>query len=270
MDIVLGLLIVALVLYYFLGKHVQKSPSVPSPVPVSREQDLLSANSPWLEARWQRARAEKSSGNLISVPSWFFDDATERQVQRLRDIGITVRGEKPLKGEASDIIGLFEPVEDGNKEILRFFKIPLSGMNQSRARHEVGQLLRDPENMERWKCRPPSDIQREFYRFFDIKVPKDLTYERASVFINEYVGVLDERGDSRAETWDTFATLYEEINDPEIRAEYGLRKVGISLYRSAIDQLEKEGRSLPDLVDDSEAVLEKITEIKSKTPTQHG
>jgi len=262
MEIVVGLLVVAFILYFLFGGSGKKKPTVAKTASISKEERILNANSPWMEERWAHARKERDAGEVKSVPQWFFDEVTERQMQRIQEMGLKISGGRPTKGEASDIIGLFEPAEDENIEILKFFKISLKGMNQSKVRYEVGELLQDPEKLESWKNRPASAMQKEFYRFFGVKVPQGLTHEIASKDIIEYRKKLDEEDETRMEEWDAFEDIYDEINDPDFREDYGLKSISISLYRSAIDKLKNEGKTITELSDDPDVVIDKLIEIK--------
>ena len=72
----------------------------------------------WLKERWDRVQHEKDSGVLRTVSQWYFDEATERQLSRLKRIGLKLNTEQITKGQASDIIGLFEPLEQRDAAIL--------------------------------------------------------------------------------------------------------------------------------------------------------
>lgn len=261
MEFIIGLLVVAFILY-FLFSGSSKKPSTAKSASIPKEERILNDNSSWMEERWALARKERDAGDIKSVPLWFFDEVTERQMQKIEEIGLKISGGRPTKGEASDIIGLFEPVEDENIEILKFFKISLKGMNQSKARYEVNKSLQYPEKLERWRNRPASVMQKEFYRFFGLKVPQGLTYKIATKDINEYRKKLDEEDEASMDEWDAFEDIYDEINDPDFREDYELKSINISLYRSAIDHLKNEGKTLKELSDDIDIVIDKIIEIK--------
>jgi len=261
MEIIVGLLVVAFVIY-FLFSGGSKKPSAAKSSSIPKEERILNDNSGWMDERWVLARKKRDEGEVKSVPQWFFDDVTERQLQKIEEIGLKIRGGNPTKGEASDIIGLFEPVEEENIEILKFFKVSLKGMNQSKARYEVSKLLNDPDNLESWRNRSASAMQKEFYRFFGFKVPQGVTHETASKDINEYRKNLGEEDEAKMDEWDAYEDIYDEINDPDFREDYDLKKISISLYRSAVDQLKKEGRTLTELSDDPDAVVDKLLEIK--------
>lgn len=101
-------------------------------------QKIIDANVGWLTERW--AAADKGS---IEVPSWFNDPPTDRQLDRFRRDGLRVEaigGAALTKGKASDIIGIFEPADEFDAEVLKRHGVSLRGMNQSRARHEVALI----------------------------------------------------------------------------------------------------------------------------------
>jgi hypothetical protein len=215
----------------------------------------------WLEERWSAARQERGVGRLKTVPSWFFDEATDRQLEKLNNIGLTIKKDKATKGEASDLIGLFEPPEQENEQILRFFKVSMAGMNQSRARYEVAKLFAQPENVETWASRPASQMQKEYYRYFGLKAPKSLTYGQAKDFIQTHQSKLATEEERKMEDWDAYESMFEEINNPDFREDHDLKAVSLSLYRSAIEEFKKEGKRLTELSDDIDHVVDKIIEL---------
>ena len=261
MEVIISLLVVAFILYFlFSGSDEKQSTTKPTSIP--KEERILNDNSFWMEEKWALARKESHTGDVKSVPIWFFDEVTDRQIQKIEEIGIKISGGRPTKGQASDIIGLFEPAEDENIEILKFFKISLKDMNQSKARYEVNKLLQDPEKSEKWRNRPATVMQKEFYKFFGLKVPQGLTHEIAKKDINEYREKLNDEDETSMDEWDAFEDIYDEINDPDFRDDYELKSINISLYRLAIANLQNEGKTLKELSDDVDIVIDKIMEIK--------
>jgi len=123
---------------------------------MSKPIKVVSENIEWLEEEWNKAWDEKESGELKTVPEWWFDDAYEHQLKKIDRMGLVFNGDLPTQGQASDIIGLFEPPDYGDREILKFFKVPLREMTQTRAKYLVEQLLSDPDNASAWDNRPAS------------------------------------------------------------------------------------------------------------------
>jgi len=89
-----------------------------------------------------------------------------------------------------------------------------------------------------------------------------LTYEQASLFIDDYSAKLSEEDETKLDEWEAYENIYDEINDPDFREDYELKKISLSLYRTAIDQLKKEGKSLTELNDNIDMVVDKIIELK--------
>lgn len=106
-------------------------------------QKVFDDNIDWLQKRWDRVRKEKDLGMLKTVDWSYFDDATDKQLSGLKRIGLNLSAAKMTEGQASDIIGLYEPAEDKNVAILSNHNIPLNGMNRTKARELVATLLKD-------------------------------------------------------------------------------------------------------------------------------
>ncbi|MGB5300735.1 MAG: hypothetical protein WBN48_18595 [Thiogranum sp.] len=155
---------------------------------------------------------------------------------------------------------MFEPPDYGDRELLKFFKVPLREMTQTRAKYLVEQLLSDPDNASAWDNRPASTEQKGFYRYFNLKVPKGLTHEEdAQLFIREYRRKLTDEdwGDYVA-----YGSMHEEINDPDNREDYGIKRVNLSLYRAALDELKYEGKLPSEFEDDLSPFVEKIIQMQ--------
>jgi hypothetical protein len=68
---------------------------------------------------------------------------------RIKKIGLHISDTKITKGQASDLIGLFEPPDDKDIEILKTHNIALEEMNQTKAREIVAKILKEPEKINR-------------------------------------------------------------------------------------------------------------------------
>ena len=82
----------------------------------------------------ERIEAEYNSGTLKTVSEWYFDNATYDQISQVKELGINLGTLKLTKGQASDIIGLFEPPEKKNAAMLQNQSITPSRMNKTEAR----------------------------------------------------------------------------------------------------------------------------------------
>jgi len=262
MEIIIGLLVIAVAFFIYVNINKPNSASNKKSSKQSKEEKILNENYEWMNERWNQAKKEKASGEPSSFPAWFFDDVTDSQLEVIERIGLTLSGGKPTKGEASDIIGLFEPIEERNEEILKFFKVPFNNMNQSKGRHEVDKLFRNTENLEKWNNRPASAMQKECYKFFGLKISKGLKHNDAQKYISDYLDELSEKDELKIDEWEAYQDIYEEINDPDFREDYEIKKISLSLYRNIINKLKDEGKSTLDLADDLDAVVDKLIEEK--------
>lgn len=261
MEYLLYILPVLFIVYLFYSFESKVS-SKEYPYKSSKEQRILDDNLGWLKKRWDNAFKNIEVDNNTDVPDWFFDPVTEEQLRYIDELGLTISQGELTKGVASDLIGLFHPAEEDEKEILRFFKIPLTGMNQTKARAEIDKIFSGQSNVELWKNRPASIMQKEFYKYFGIKPPKRLTQDAAQVFIPQYIKSLNKENDQDSEEWFQYIDLYDEINDPNFREDYELKKISLPLYRSVINQLREGGMTMTELSEDIDFVIGKIIEIK--------
>lgn len=220
------------------------------------KQRVLEANEQWLRERWRMAEAGKVAGNFQHFQKWYFDEATDRQRNRLAEDRISItRG--ATKGQHSDVIGLFKEPDGEDIEKLKFFGVSLKGplRNQTRARHEVAKLNSDPEKQRAWLTRPASAIQKEFYRFIGGKPPAGLTHEQAEAKMSEAMETMTE---AQQDEWSTLENLTEEFDDREFRDDAEIRKPSPADIRSAMAALKAEGKE----IDDPYEIAKKLLEIK--------
>ena len=191
-------------------------------------------------------------------PAWYFDQMTEFQARRLEEDGRKYSG-RLTKGQASDLIGLGEQPDEDDREVLRFFKRPLRGMNETRARHEIALLFQEEANRKAWVDRPATTRQREFFRFFDMKISAGLLEREADQQIAERLKQARESNDPRADRWRTYDAVLDDFDDPDFREGYGIRKPSTPAIRKAIHALLAKGKTWDDL--DSDSVAEHLVEI---------
>jgi len=252
------------VVIYFIYSAIRSKPnaSVGRARQSSAQSRILASNIDWLRSRWSAADRESASGSLANFPEWYFDPVTERQLARIKSEGLLVSGVQLNKGKASDLIGLTEPLDEEHESILKFFKVPIRGMNQSRGRYEVGRLLSDTKNLEAWNLRPAELLQKEFFRFFDLKISKDMTYVDADRMMSELREKISEESPKKFEEWESFESIVMDFEDKEVRDDCGIKKPSLSMLRAAVDELRKEGNSMEDLASDVSMVAEKLIEMK--------
>lgn len=270
MELIGGVVVVVLALYFILAGHKKgktkgqtvSNRSLKKAARLSEAEPsvaVFNEHKAWLSSRWSEANRHNDAGDTKTFPSWFFDEATERQLNLLTDKGISLSGGQLSKGQASDVIGLFFPVEEGDKQVLRFFKVPIKGLNQTTARAEVVKLQADPERALAWGQRPAEPIQKEFYRFFGVKVPSGLTYLAATEYISKHQQTLDS---PQLDDWDSYRSILDELMDKDTRDSYDIKKPSVATVRAAIDALRQSGISLSELEEDLEIVTQKLIELQ--------
>ncbi len=259
-ELIIGLAVAVLLFKFLFTDSGDEAPRkyVINP----RSEKILNRNLDWLEERWVQARKERDAGELESVPYWFFDDIADQQIEKIKEIGLNIRGWCPTKGEAADIISLFEAVDDENIEILKFFHVPVKGMNQAQARYKVEELLADPVNAQRWENKAASPIQKEFFRYFGIAEPLDLKYVEATKQINEQLTEMARDEPEKVDEWNNYKKLYFDINEPFFLEDHGIKEIAISLYRPAVEFLLEEGYTFKHLMSNPRLVADTVIEMK--------
>lgn len=215
----------------------------------------------WLRERWKLADSHRQSGRDSIFPHWYFDEATDRQKSKLTDLGIET-GPDVTKGQASDLIGIYEPADEHDLAVLRFFKCPVKSINQTRARHEVARIFKDPANVRVWEERPPSQEQKEFFKFFGVKPEKGMTAPQAEELIRQHEAKLSENDDPKLEEWEACVEIMDELSDPEVRSDYDLKNPSRSLIQAALEELKNSGKTYREVADDIDLLIDKLVEMK--------
>ena len=79
---------------------------------------------------------------------------------------------KLTNGQASDIIGLFEPADEKDLELLQRHKVPLDGMNKTRAREQVTKISLNHIQLKLSKLNSEKEVKNKIIR----KYPQDFIY----------------------------------------------------------------------------------------------
>lgn len=212
----------------------------------------------YLKAQWTAAEKERDSGAVSTFPKWFFDPVTERQLERLKNDGTAVSGGSLTKGAASDLISLQEHLDDNDAEILRFFKVPIKGMNQAIGRYEVKRLLSNAENEAAWKARPAEPMQKEYLKFFGLAVPKGLTTVEAYQLMAAHRKEAPEQDEKKTAEWESFESIVNDLDDRETREDYAIKKPSLSAIKEAMAALRAKGED----ADDLQFVVDQLIEMK--------
>ena len=242
-----------------------------------RTQRAIQKNSDWLDKRWDRAKREQKAGQLQTFQEWYFHQPSGAQVERLGYMGMDALQQKLTKGQASDIIGLFEPADNDQLEVLKFFKQSTAAMNQTKAKELSEVLLASPWNLASWEARPATPLDKEFYRFMGLKCPKGLTHAQAAEDIERRLEEArreaeeapqesdDECPASKDEQWEAFSEAFEEITSLEFVRDNDIKRPSLSAFRKAVESLQAEGKVLSedlDVYDIRERLVEQDPDIE--------
>lgn len=221
---------------------------------VSDEQNKLNtALENWLLARWEMI----AEGGL-TPKGWYFRDPTDRQISKLREYGLVHSAKN--RGQYSDIIGLFEDPRAEDIVILKFFKQSVRSLSQTQARHLVEVIENDPVRMAVYVNRPAGSLQKKMYDFCGIKAPSSL---KMSQFESDYDSMSEDPKFAEGVTlWEEYVELFEELQDKDVMLDYGIKRVSLSVFDSAIKSLINSGIDKSDAVSDLDLIVDKILEIK--------
>ena len=122
-----------LIAFYYSIRKMDKNGDIKC-IKKAESQKIINDNIDLLHKRWKRIEKEYNSGTLKTVSKWYFEDPTYDQVSLLKEMGINHSTLKLTKGQASDIIGLFQPSEKKNTAILENQRTPPFRMNKTEAR----------------------------------------------------------------------------------------------------------------------------------------
>ena len=223
----------------------------------SNTDDSLEDQIIWLKGIWEQYRINPTKNN--SLPEWWSKPISKSQKKGLEKMNIEF-SDNLLRGHANDLLGLFAAPTDYHKKVLRFFKVQHSKMNKTQARYAVNDIFFDDKKKEAWNKRPAEQIQKEFFRFFGLKVSKDLTFKGANLEIKKHRDALIQHKGKSLECWDSYSEIIDELTDSFDL--YDIKKPTLASIRNAVDALVKGGCSYEGLVDEIDEVVDMLLEIK--------
>lgn len=254
------LIAIGLVLYGLSKfKNSAKKPARPNSTRTKATPKAIQEDISWLNTRWLEIDNFKKQNAPNIVADWYFDEPTKWQMEKLSESKIALPKFPLKKGHASDLIGLKASPEDDELEILKFFKLPTAKLSQTKARHMIGHLFLSPSNKKAWDDRPPTAIQKDCIKFFNLKSDTPLTKLTAQKIIEAHLkGLPDD--DTKLRIWIAVESASEELSDKETREDYGIKKPTTSLLVKTVEHLVAAGTKPEEISID--AITEHIIEIK--------
>lgn len=118
----------------------------------------------------------------------------------------------------------------------------------------------DKKKFDEFLSNQPANLsQKDYFKFFALPIPKDLTTAQAELTIAEH-GKTSKPEEQ--EEWDGYTNILEEFDDKDFRDGFDLKKVSQAILMQAINQLKTEGKTYKYLSDNIDEVVEKIIELK--------
>jgi hypothetical protein len=108
------LVVIVMIALYFISKRSDSLPVTAKPL----AKQVLNENIDWLQERWKRAEQEQRLGSYKTFPRWYFETATDDQIDQIGKMGLDANGLNLSNGQASDIIGLFESADEKDLALL--------------------------------------------------------------------------------------------------------------------------------------------------------
>jgi hypothetical protein len=203
---------------------------------------VLAEHRIFLMKRRLRAKEELRAEALRTVPSWYFDPPTHAQRRRLEAAGLALPSQAS-RGYASDMLGLLEPADARDLEVLEFFSSQRPSAsyttNLSMARDRAARLLADPARLASWQERPADLLQAEGLRRFNLQATTAREAEQQLAAARESAPAPTWRA------WEAFERAYSQIRDFDTRVEFGIVKPAptIAAARLAFDAARMAGHA---------------------------
>jgi hypothetical protein len=105
---------------------------------------------------------------------------------------------------------------------------------------------------------PASGEQKEFARFFNIRLPQGSTFGQAKSVIDVRRSLLERETPAALLEWEAYWSICEELDDAENRRDYSVKSISRKILRSTIDALKKEGKTIHELADDPQLIVDRV------------
>lgn len=110
--------------------------------------------------------------------------------------------------------------------------------------------------------KPANAAQKDFLRFFGLPLPRGMTRGQAEKAITEHRGKLESEDKSMLDEYDAYQEICDEFDDSDFLSDHELKSVSPALLKEALDDLQRRGSTMRSMVDNLDAVVEKIVALK--------
>ena len=108
---------------------------------------------------------------------------------------------------------------------------------------------------------PMSSHQKYFYKFFQIPIPKKLTYEEANKFIKDEQSRLQKLNPSSLDEYEAYLEIFEEFDTSYFRSDYEIKKPTTIQMEEALESLINQGYSYKLLIENIDYVVDRLKQL---------
>ena len=109
---------------------------------------------------------------------------------------------------------------------------------------------------------PADTSQKDYYKFFNMPIPKGLTTSEASKQIAEHRAKLEAEDKTKLDEYDAYVEILEEFDDSDFKDNYDVKKPSRTVLNDALSQLKAEGKTYEYLSSNIDEVVDRVLKIK--------
>lgn len=112
------------------------------------------------------------------------------------------------------------------------------------------------------KNQPAEASQKDYYKFFNLPIPKGLTTGVALQQIAEHRAKLEIEDKAQLQEYDAYNDILDEFDDSDFRETYEVKKPSRAVLNDALSQLKAEGKTYAYLSSNTDEVVDRVIKIK--------
>lgn len=273
MSWVIGLILIAVVYFYFSSKKKTTTPTSKNKSsndsqgssksflpPMPSGYQIFAKNLPVAGIQHRKDEAlkfAKSSNPVLSLERELDNQFDSNAIKLIGLSGATQYFIGYLPKEISAQIigtGMYENVK------ARLGPIYISNNDFLDIQYQVIGPKADKKKFDEFLSNQPAELsQKDYFKFFNLAIPKGLTAGQAEQAISEHQ---KSSKTEELEEWEGYTKILEEFDDQDFRDGYDLKKVSKTILMEAISQLKAQGKTCKYLSDNIDEVAERIIELK--------
>ena len=126
-------------------------------------------------------------------------------------------------------------------------------------RFKVIGLKSDRKKFHEWfNCKLANYEQKNFYKFFNMPIPKKLTNKEAVKTISETYKQLQEERSEKLKEYNAYESLIDEFNDRYFRQDYEIKKPTRVVLFEVLESFIREGRTYQSLNANIDIVVDRF------------